>query len=177
MNTDAVPKAWLTLSLGAINGLVAGVIASLTIYFYNEYSNWRLLYGDLAGEFSAHFVRDVEPFIFILILVLFIVSFSAASLIVHRLWFKKAKSVIWLWQYVGGAAVLIGTVIVLFLEMLDYSSSGFTTIRYRNLVSHEFVRYSFLALAALSLVNYVYGSIVRACASGYGKIGSRSNHS
>jgi len=95
---DPLPKGWLTLSLGAINGLVAGVFASLTIDLYNEYSNWGLLYGDLVGELSAHFVRDVKPLIFIAILVLFVVAFSAASYVVHHFWFQRVESVIRLWQ-------------------------------------------------------------------------------
>lgn len=175
MNVDLMkgaphPKAWLTLSLGAMNGLVAGVFASFAIYAYNEYSNWRLLYGDQVGELSAHFVRDVEPFIVILVLVLFVIAFSAASYVVHRFCFRRVQSVIRLWQYVAGGAVLFGVIIVTLIDLIDYSRTGFTTIRYGNLWSFEFARYAFLFLVAFSILNRIYGSLLLASAAIYGSI-------
>jgi hypothetical protein len=167
MKSDTLPKGWLTFLLGTINGLIVGVIASLAIYFYNEYWNWRLLYGDLAGAFSAHFVQDVEPIMFIIVLCLFISAFSVASYIIHRFWFNRVKSIMWLWQYVGVAAVVVGTLIILFVELLEYSSSGITMFSYHNFLSLKFARFCLLALGCLAVINYIYASVLRACAVEY----------
>ena len=131
------------LVLGAVSGLLFGVAFEMARKMWIAYEIRRaeIEFGELG--MSPPLIADALRWQ--VVPTLCIILFALVSLIVHRLWSNRRKSVFLIWQVVGAAAVTVSFLfVVAFVQRIDL----------------ELIGAWLFGLALASLINLIYGAVI-----------------
>jgi hypothetical protein len=171
MNLNGGQSLWRAGILGVINGLLVGGVASAAIRIYFDYENTEILKAALGEPMLTHFLRTFEPVNYIIIIVFCVSVFTASGLIVHHHLASRVRSVVSLWVCVCLGAVPVGAVFAFVAYSLESVLAGpDKMLRHLIYFSLGFGTLWLLFLAALVVINLIYGSVIRLASAQYSSI-------
>lgn len=159
----AVRSLWQAALLGALNGLLAGCCAHAALRLRFEYlrREWerRASYGES--------ILFAEPLPLSFLLIWGVLTFAAASALVHHLLARRDTNALLLWLCIGVVAVLFGTLGFALLISVEDVILGRAFGEGLSRFSPEVVRAQFVgAFGIVVPLNLIYGGLVHVLARG-----------
>jgi drug/metabolite transporter (DMT)-like permease len=150
-------------ALGAINGLLIGVATYAVLWLSVEHKNQLLFEEQLSGSSVMHISVGIKWYV---LPIISMVTFTVASLLVHRYLAHRVKSIVLLWEYVGGVSLLFGTLAMLTIILID-QFFGAAPIDFKDLISMELLLNCFAIFVLVSSVNLIYGIFIKTAVKQY----------
>lgn len=173
MKSIGVSNQWRACVLGALNGLMIGVIASTIIRIYTDYEAINILREIPNDPMLAHFLRTVDPIWYGVITGLCIPLFALASFIIHSYFLQRLKSIAVLWQCIGLLGIAGGLLLLLAADFLEYLLSGHGIVRYIIVLLIKFWWLCVVFLGSLAAINFIYGVIIQLSLVEYSRMNNK----
>ena len=138
----ANPRFWRAILLGVVNALI--------------YTGVLFIADKIVGYEGWPRVR----WAWISTTVLFLVCFSLASYLVHRIWFRRISSIIWLWLGVGVLAVIGWNALWLSVAYWEKYTTNFTVV-YREVTALNNPQFGLFSLALVVGTNLLFAGALK----------------
>jgi hypothetical protein len=140
--------------MGAINGLLFGGVAEAARQLYNEYEH-RAIVAEFTRRGVDGWPHTADMLRWQFIPAVCFVLFSVGSLLIHRYWVRRPKSLVLLWQVIGVACVT-----AFFLVEAVTTQRGIQRLAFNWL----------FALALVLVTNTIYGAALKMIGAYYAQI-------
>jgi len=159
-------RNWRACLLGALNGLLYGLVSRAVLWVYAEYDlHYRITESEPPGlpVVQVSYFQTKFP----VLLIWYVVLFTLASYLAHH-HRRLMRRPLLLWLGVGVSAIAVWNLLGLGVAWLDWRQTG-QAHTWRLTTAANSTEYGLISLAVVVSVNLVFGAVVYLSSVLYGR--------